>query len=274
MMNRMKRKNTFLAAWLLAGLATWNSVHAGTVTISATGLSSSPIFVTSSLASLTVGTELNIGTFLNTSNLANTISTYKAGVTGTGTSTALAQADADSKRTALYNATVNWLSSSANFTSLVSVANSINQVGTTAAGKILFNNSASRTVNGVSGTYAGANGTFDVTYANFAPGANAQLWAWFATGSEIAIVTDVTWLVPANNTAGLTVGTAQIASTGVGDPAELLLARYTDYASGSDLISSLGITQTLNVIPEPSTACLLVAATGMLMLRRRSWGNR
>lgn len=246
-------------------------LQAGTITVSATGVSSSPIFVTSALASITVGTELNIGTFLNTANLSSTISTFKAGVVGTGTSAALAQADADSKKTALYNETLNWLSSSANFTSIVSAANTITQAGTTASNKFLFNNTASRTVNGVSGTYGGSNGTFDVTYGNYGPGTGAQLWAWFATGTEIAIVTDSTWLVPVNNTAGLSVGTAQLASTGVGNPSELLLAEYVDYASGSDLIKSLGITQTLNVIPEPSTAGLLLSGLGLLsFLRRRS----
>ena len=252
-------------------LAMVGGLQAGTITVSATGVSSSPIFVTSALASITVGTELNIGTFLNTGNLSSTISSFKAGVTGTGNTIAEAQADADSKRAALYNQTLNWLSSSVNFTSIVSAANSINQVGTTASGKFLFNNTASRTVNGVSGTFGGSNGTFDVTYGNYVPGTGAQLWAWFATGTEIAIVTDSTWLVPVNNTAGLTVGTAQLANSGVGNPAELLLADYVDYASGSDLIKALGITQTLNVIPEPTAAGLLFSGLGFLsLLRRRS----
>lgn len=250
---------------MIAGL------QAGTITVSATGISSSPIFVTSALASITVGTELNIGTFLNTGNLSSTISTFKAGVIGTGNTLSEAQADADSKRTALYNQTLSWLSSSGNFTSIVSAANTITQAGTTASNKFLFNNTATRTVNSVSGSYAGSNGTFDVTYANYGPGTGAQLWAWFATGTEIAIVTDSTWLVPVNNTAGLTVGTAQLASSGVGNPAELLLAEYVDYASGSDLIKALGITQTLNVIPEPSTAGLLLSGLGLVsLLRRRS----
>jgi len=254
-----------LSLGMIAGL------QAGTITVSATGVSSSPIFVTSALASITVGTELNIGTFLNTGNLSSTISTFKAGVIGTGNTLSEAQADADSKSTALYNQTLSWLSSSANFTSIVSAANTITQAGTTASNKFLFNNTASRTVNGISGNYAGSNGTFDVTYGNYGPGTGAQLWAWFATGTEIAIVTDSTWLVPVNNTAGLTVGTAQLASSGVGNPAELLLAEYVDYASGSDLIKALGITQTLNVIPEPSTAGLLLSGLGLVsLLRRRS----
>lgn len=267
------KSTTKILKTLVIGLSLGSVVglQAGTITVSATGVSSSPIFVTSALASITVGTELNIGTFLNTGGLSSTISAFKAGVTGTGTSTALAQADADSKRTALYNQTVNWLSSSANFTSIVSAANTITQAGTTASNKFLFNNTASRTVNGISGNYAGSNGTFDVIYGNYGPGTGAQLWAWFATGTEIAIVTDSTWLVPVNNTAGLTVGTAQLVSSGVGNPAELLLAEYVDYTSGSDLIKSLGITQTLNVIPEPSTAGLLLSGLGLVsLLRRRS----
>lgn len=251
----------------LAGML--SSSNAGTITISATGLSSSPIFVTSTLGSLSTGLELNIGTFTNETDLANTISTYKAGVVGTGNSLADAQTDAAAKGSLLYNQTVSWLSSASNFKSIVAVANSISQTGTTAAGKILFNNTASRTVNGVSGTYAGANGTMDVTYANFAPGAGSKLWAWFATGSEIAIVNDVSWLVPATNAAGLTVGTAQLVSTGSGNPAELLLASYTDYSSGSDLISSMAVSSTLNVVPEPSTGVLMmIGAVGLVALRR------
>jgi len=270
-MNKPMKMTRLLASTLLfAALGLFShSATAGTVTVSATGLSSSPIFVTSSLASLTVGTELNIGTFLDATALANTIATFKAGVTGTGNSAGLAQADADTKKSDLYNQTVTWLSSSTNFKSFPAGANSISQTGTTASGKILFNNSTSRTVNGVANNYAGANGTFDITYANYSPGAGAQLWAWFATGSEIAIVKDATWVIPVSNTAGLTVGTAQIASTGTGDATELLLATYTDYSSGSDLISSLGISQTLVVIPEPSTGLLFLSSLGLLFFRNR-----
>jgi hypothetical protein len=246
-----------------------SSSNAGTITISASGLSSSPIFVTSTLGSLSTGLELNIGTFTNETDLANAISTYKAGVVGTGNSLADAQTDAAAKGSLLYSQTVSWLSSASNFKSIVAVANSITQAGTTAAGKILFNNTASRTVNGVTGTWTGANGTMDVTYANFAPGAGAKLWAWFATGSEIAIVNDLTWVVPGTNVAGLTVGTAQLVSTGSGNPAELLLASYTDYSSGSDLISSVAVASSLNVVPEPSTgALMMIGAAGLVALRR------
>ena len=255
---------------ILAGITLVASqVHAGTITISATGVTSAPIFVTSTLGSISVGTELRIGTFLDSSALTSTINTYKAGVTGTGLTLADAQADGATKRSLLYNQTLSWLESASNFTSIVSGANSISQLGTTASGKFLFNNTASRTVNGVTGTYGGANGTIDVTYTAYGPGTGAKLWAWFATGTEIAIVTDSSWLVPVSNTAGLTVGTAQIASTGSGNPAELLLATYTDYGSGSDLISSVAAPVTLEVVPEPSTgALMMIGAVGLVALRR------
>jgi len=258
-----------LAGILILSAAIPAKIFAGTVTVSATGLSSSPIFVTSGLGTLAVGTEFNIGTFANTSALDSIISTYKAGVTGSGNTLAEAQSDATAKSSLLYNQTVNWLSSSSNFTSFVAAADSINQTGTTATGKFLFNNSASRTVNGVSGTYAGSNGSFAVTYANYTPGAGARLWAWFATGSEIAIVTDSTWLVPSNNASGLTVGSANLASTGSGSPAELLLANYTDYSTGSDLISSVAVATTFDVVPEPSTgALMMIGAFGLVVMRR------
>lgn len=60
------------------------NLMAGTVTISATGVTSSPIFVTSALGSITVGTEFRIGTFTDVNALNSTIATYKAGVTGSG----------------------------------------------------------------------------------------------------------------------------------------------------------------------------------------------
>lgn len=242
---------------------------AGTVTISATGVTSSPIFVTSALGSISVGTELRIGTFYDVSALNNVIATYKAGVNGTGNTLAEAQADAASKAGLLYNNTLSWLNSSSNRADFVAAADAVTQTGTSATGKLLFNNTASRTVNGVSGTYGGANGSLTVTYANYAPGAGAKLWAWFATGSEIAIVTDNTWLVPVNNASGLTIGSANLISTGSGDPTELLLATYTDYSSGSDLISSVKVAETYTVVPEPSTgALIMIGAVGLVALRR------
>ena len=246
-----------------------DDTKAGTVTVTATGLSSAPIFVTSSLASLSVGTELRIGTFLNPSSLSSFIASYKLGVEGIGNDLAAAQADATAKKSALYNQTLNWLSSSTNFVDFVAAADSITQAGTTASGKFLFNNTASRTVNGVSGNYAGANGTFVVTYANYAAGsagAAAPLWAWFATGTEIGIVTDSTWTVPTNNASGLTIGTAALTSNLA---SEILLGSYVDYSSGSDLISAAGISQTLTVIPEPTTASLLSISFVILILNRR-----
>jgi len=253
--NKFNSKNFLIAAMMWLTIA---SSHAGTVTVSATGLSSSPIFVNSSLASLSVGTELYIGNFLDSAALATRIATYKTGVEGIGNSLAEAQTAADTAAATLYSSTFNWLSSSSNFKSLPAAANSIAQTGG-AAGKFLFASSASRTVNGVSGTYAGATGTMDVTYASF--GTNSQLWAWYATGSEIGIFTDSSWVIPGTASAALTVGTAALANSA----SEILLGTYTDYpypsstppGVGIDLISSAAISKTLTVIPEPSSAALL-----------------
>jgi len=269
-MKKLKNLLTSTSLSFLVGYALIQNSQAGTITVSATGLSSAPIFVTSTLSSLTVGMELNIGTFLNPTALANTIATYKAGVEGIGNTSGEAQADANTKKSALYTATLNWLSSSSNYVNFVAAADTISQTGTTATGKFLFNSSASRSVNGVSGTYAGSNGTFAVTYANYAAGAagsSAPLWAWFATGSEIGIVTDSTWVVPTNNASGLTIGTANLTSNLA---SEILLGTYTDYASGSDLISSSAISQTLTVIPEPSSLSLLAASLIYYGIRRKN----
>ena len=243
--------------------------RAGTVTISATGLSSSPIFVTSGLGSLTVGTELNIGYFYDTGALTSLISSYKAGVEGIGNTLAEAQTDAATKSSLLYSSTVNWLSNASNFKSLPAAANSISQTGGT-AGKFLFASSASRTVNGVSGTYAGATGTMDVTYANY--GNSLPIWAWVATGSQITIVTDSTWVIPTSPTAGLTIGSAALSNGTFGSPAnsnEILLGSYVDYSSGSDLIAAASISETYTVVPEPSTgALMMIGAVGLVALRR------
>lgn len=246
-------------------------INAGSVTVSATGLSSAPIFVTSTLSSLTVGTELRIGTFLNSSALGNTIAAYKLGVEGIGNDLAGAQADAVAKKNALYTQTLNWLTSSSNFVDFVAAADSISQTGTIAAGKFLFNNSATRSVNGVNGAYAGSNGTLVVTYANYAAGpagTAAPLWAWFATGTEIGIFTDSTWIVPTNNASGLTVGTAALTSNLA---SEILLGSYVDYTTGSDLISAAGMSQTLTVIPEPNTASLLTISLAMIAMSTRKF---
>jgi hypothetical protein len=267
----MKINNKFnFKNLLLVAAMTWLGVaasHAGTVTVSATGVSNSPIFVTSTLASLSVGTQLYIGNFLDSAALATRIATYKTGVEGIGNSLAEAQTAANTAAATLYSSTFNWLSSSANFKSLPAAANSISQAG--AAGRFLFASSATRSVNGVSGTYAGATGTMDVTYASF--GTNSQLWAWYATGSEIGIFTDSTWTIPGSPSAPMTIGSAALGNFA----SEILLGTYTDYlyaptGVGIDLISSAAISKTLTVIPEPSSASLLVlGVAGLVALRAR-----
>jgi hypothetical protein len=214
-----------------------------------------------------VGTELYIGTFLDTTGLNNKIAAYKAGVTGTGNSLAEAQTAADSAASSLYSTTFNWLSNASNFKSLPAAANSITQTGGT-AGKFLFASTASRTVNGVPGTYTGATGTMDVTYANY--GTGLQLWAWYATGSEIGIFTDSTWAIPATASAALTVGSAALGNSA----SEILLGTYTDYATGNDLIGSLAIGKTLTVIPEPSSATLLGLALALIPICKTRKKNR
>ena len=262
----MKNK-TISILILLVGLIV-GYAQAGTVTVTATGNSSSPIFVTSTLQSLPTGIELYIGTFKSVSALNTVISTYKSGVVGN--TTAEAQAAAGT----LYSDTMTWLTSSSNFYNFASNATTISQTPAGATGKVLFTGTFSRAVNGAaSASYTGASALMTETYENYAPGTGSQLWAFFGTGTEIAIVTDASWIVPTGN-AGLTIGTAQLASTGTGNASELLLATYTDYAYastagvGSDLISSVAIAQT--VIPEPSSASLLaLGVAGLVALRAR-----
>jgi hypothetical protein len=108
----------------------------------------------------------------------------------------------------------------------------------------------------------------DVTYANY--GTGLQLWAWYATGSEIGIFTDSTWAIPATASAALTVGSAALGNSA----SEILLGTYTDYATGNDLIGSLAIGKTLTVIPEPSSATLLGLALALIPICKTRKKNR
>jgi hypothetical protein len=243
-----------------------SNLQAGTVNIVANGLSSTPIFVTSDLQSIAPRTELNIGIFTNPDELTSVISIYKAGVTGVGTSDSEVQTDALNKAMQLYDNTVNWLTDPSNFISLPAFATSITQASYYEPGKIVFNDTRTRTVNGRPGTYGASTATMSLDYSWFPP--NLKIWMWYATGSEIAVVTDSTWVLPSDNLAHLTLSTMALVSTGEGNSSELLLATYTDYSSGSDLISSVKVQVPVSV-PEPSSLSLLALGGVVVALRRR-----
>lgn len=260
-------RNIFLSITATFSLFFVNSnLQAGTVVVSASGLSSSPIFVTNDLQSIALGTELNIGIFSDPDALNTVISSYKAGVTGVGTTDSEVQTDALNKAMQLYDNTVNWLTNPSNFISLPAFATSITQASYYELGKIVFNDTRSRVVNGRAGTYGSSVATMSLDYYNFAP--NSKIWMWYATGSEIAIVTDSTWVLPSSNVASLTLSTMALMSTGEGNSSELLLATYTDYSSGSDLISSVKVQVPVSA-PEPSSLSLLAIAGVVVALGRR-----
>jgi len=256
----MKKNKTLIISGIIGMLTSFHAA-AGTVTLSMTGLSA-PVFATSTGASVALNTTLYLGSFKNTFDLNTLISTYKAGVTGSSL------ADASAKAAALYTSTINQLTSSANFYNFAAPMTSTTQSNPLPLGTIGFTTSASRTINGVAGTYSGVGGGFAVSYATFTPGAGTQLYAFYGTGSEIAIVTDSTWTVPTSDVGGLTIGSTALTSM---LSSELVLATYTDYTGTGDLIKSVGVAQT--VIPEPSSASLLalgVAGLVALRIRRKS----
>jgi PEP-CTERM motif len=256
----MKINKTIIMSGIIGMLASFHGV-AGTVTLSMTGLSA-PVFTTSTGASVALNTTLYLGAFKNTFDLNGLISTYKAGVTGNSA------AEASANAAALYTSTMTALTSSANFYNFAAPMTSTTQSNPLPLGTIGFTTSTTRTINGVAGTYSGVGGGFSVSYATFTPGASTQLYAFYGTGSEIAIVTDSTWTVPTSDVAGLTIGSSALSSM---LSSELLLATYVDYTGTGDLIKSVAVAQT--VIPEPSSASLLalgVAGLVALRVRRKS----
>jgi len=256
----MKTNKTIIILGIIGLLTGFNAV-AGTVTLSMTGLSA-PVFATSTGATVALNTTLYLGAFKSSFDLNALITTYKAGVTGDSIS------DASAKAALLYTSTMNSLTSSANFYNFAAPMTATTQSNPLPLGTIGFTTSANRIINGVSSAYAGVGGGFAVSYATFTPGANTQLYAFYGTGSEIAIVTDSAWLVPSSDVGGLSIASTVLSSN---LSSEILLATYVDYTGAGDLIKSLGVAQSVvPPIPEPSSASLLaLGMVGLVALRAR-----
>ena len=256
-MNNQSKLNIMkiVPAILLGLLISGKDASAATVTLVGNGAGGGPIFVTSGLTNIDLGTRLRVGTFLDLSALTTAISAFKAG-------------------SATYSDTL--LSLNNNFADLgTNVANYGNAVQTgtgVSSSQVVFNTTASLVVNGASAaTYNVFNGNIsNVTYSA-SIGASKNLYIWTAFNNEIAIVRNANgtgtanWFTPTSDLSGVTLNLSglQASAGGALETSEILLGNTYDYASGSDLIALQ------QAVPEPSSASLL-ALGGILLVAIRS----
>lgn len=231
------------------GLASYT--QAGTVTIVGSGASTGPIFVTSTLGNIDIGTRIRIGTFLDLTALNNAISNYVGGSSD-------------------YNQTL--LALGSNFadlgTNVTNYGNSsqaaVNGAAFTPdATRFGFNNISTLTINGASRISNVFNGSIQNVNYSSSIGANKNLYIWTAFNNEIAIVRNAdgtgtaAWTTPGSDLSGVTMN-----MSGINSQAEVLLGNYVDYATGSDLIA-------LAAVPEPTSGLLMVAGGALLLAVRR-----
>jgi hypothetical protein len=237
----MKQLSSTLKAALvaLAFAGSVASLHASTITISANGLNVTGVgnsrFFTSSLTGqvLDIGDQIRVGFF--SSSLSTVVTNYNNG----------SYANLGALSTAL----------NAIFTPIGETG----FAGTAAGGKVTINDKAGlSTVDGAI--------SFNITSLD--PGtsghANKQIYLWAAddaswnNATALAVVTDVSWIIPSSNLSNFTVNTAYI---DLGSSTELILG-----SSGS----VVGGVNSIALIPEPSSMSLVVMGLiGSMAFRRK-----
>jgi hypothetical protein len=253
MKNKIQQKPVKSVIPILLGIyaMTLGMASAATVTLVGNGAASGPIFATSTLGNIDLGTRIRVGTFFDISLLNNAISAFKTGASS-------------------YSDTL--LALSNNFGDLgTGVANygSASQVGTgVSASQFVFNTTANLAINGApTAAYNVFTGSIQSVTYSASIGASKNLYIWTAFNNEIGIVRNVdgtgttAWTTPTSDLSGVTMNLS-----GINSQAEVLLGSYVDYASGSDMI-------TLAQTPEPSAGVLLVigsVATFVLGRRKKA----
>jgi len=231
-----------------------NLSQSATVTLVGNGAGGGPIFVTSGLGNIDLGTRLRVGTFLDVTVLNNAISAFKSGASN-------------------YSDTL--LALNGNFADLgTNVTNygNANQTGTgVSSSQLVFNTTANLSINGgVAATRNVFNGGIaNVTYSS-SIGAAKNLYIWTAFNNEIAIVRNAdgtgtaNWVTPGSDLSGVTMNLSGLQSSAGGalQTSEILLGTGYDYSSGSDLIA-------LEAVPEPSTGALMVFGSALLLVLNR-----
>lgn len=256
----MKQKITInpisnlVAIAILAISASFSSLNAATITLVGNGAGGGPIFVTSALTNIDLGTRIRVGTFLDITALNNAISAFKS-------------------NTASYTDTL--LALNNNFSDLgtgVTNYGNASQTGTgISSSQVVFNTTANLAINGASAaSYNVFNGSItSVTYSS-SIGASKSLYLWTAFNNEIAIVRNANgtgtaaWTTPVSDLSGVTMNLSGLQATAGGtlDTTEILLGNGYDYASGSDLIA-------LQAVPEPTSCSLLIMGSALLVAIRR-----
>ena len=196
-------KNSILVKILGVGLALSlaPNLPAATITLVGNGAGGGPIFVTSALSNINLGTRLRVGTFLDISILNNAISAFKnANQTGTGVS-----------------------SSQVVFNTTASLA--IN--GASAATYNVFNGGIANV------TYSSSIGAAKNLYIWTAFN-NEIAIVRNADGTGTA-----NWTTPGSDLSGVTMNLSGLQSSAGGalQTSEILLGTTYDYSSGSDLIA-------------------------------------
>ena len=243
----MTTQKTILGALFMWAGCTIALLEAGTVTIVGNGAGNGPSLVTSAGSNISLGTQVRIGTFSDSTSLNTTIAKFLAG-----------SSDFSTTLSAL---NTNFIDLGTNLTNY---GNSV-QTGTgVAANKfVIQGTTTSLTVNGVAGqTWNIFNGSIaNVNYTS-GIGTNKSLYAWVAF-NEIGIVRNAdgtgtaNWITPTSDLSGVTMNLSSLSAS------EVLLGSYVDYVSGSDLIKLQA------VIPEPSTgALMMIGAAGLVAMRR------
>jgi hypothetical protein len=253
MKNKIKQKSVKSVIPILLGIyaMTLGMASAATITLVGNGAASGPIFATSTLGNIDLGTRIRVGTFFDISLLNNAISAFKTGASS-------------------YSDTL--LALSNNFGDLgTGVANygSASQVGTgVSASQFVFNTTANLAINGApTAAYNVFTGSIQSVTYSASIGASKNLYIWTAFNNEIGIVRNAdgtgttAWTTPTSDLSGVTMNLS-----GINSQAEVLLGSYVDYASGSDMI-------TLAQTPEPSAGVLLIigsVATFVLGRRKKA----
>lgn len=254
--NKVKKSASMFV--LLASLIVASSSFAGTVTIVGNGAGSGPIFVTSTLGNIDIGTRVRVGTFFDVTALNNAITAFKTGA-------------------ATYSDTL--LALTSNFgdigTGVTNYGNSSQTANggsgfTPSTSAFGFNNLTTLTVNGVSGTWNTFNGSMTSVNYSLSIGSSKSLYMWTAFNNEIAIVRNTNgtgtgaWTTPTSDASNVTLNLSGLQATAGGtvETAEILLGNVTDYSSGPDLIA-------LQAVPEPSSGALVMLGTvGLVAVRR------